>query len=131
MFKLNNQARYYVVIGVCVYLFELGVIVVAQKLGANAVVAVGVSFWLGFGASFGLQKMITFGDKRLHHRVLLPQIAAYSCLVLFNFGFTLLLAKLLLHVMPAVMVRTIALGITTFWNFYLYKMHIFRQNIIN
>jgi putative flippase GtrA len=121
----KTPVQRYLVIGVSVYLFELLVIVAAQALGANSVLAVGISFWLGLLASFGLQKVITFGDKRTHYRVLLPQLAAFSLLVLFNFGFTLLFTKLLEDTLPAVWCRTLALGITTIWNFYLYKTRIF------
>lgn len=115
----------YLTIGASVYIFELLVIVVAQHQGASAVLAVGLSFWLGLFLSFGLQKLVTFGDKRLHHRILLPQLAAYTLLVLFNFGFTMLITKLLSSIMPAVICRTLALGTTTLWNFYLYKSRIF------
>lgn len=125
---LSKPGHRYLVIGASVYVFELLVIVVAQQLGANAVVAVGLSFWLGLVVSFGFQKLVTFGDKRLHHKVLVPQIAAFSLLVLFNFGFTLLFTKLLSGVLPAVLCRTFALGITTIWNFYLYKTRIFKTD---
>ena len=119
--------RRYLVVGVSVYLLELLVIVIAQQLGASSVVAVGVSFWIGLVVSFGLQKFFTFKDKRTHHRILIPQFLAGVALVLFNFGFTLLVTKLLSDVVPAVVARTIALGITTIWNFYLYKTRIFRS----
>jgi putative flippase GtrA len=123
---MSRPSGRYLVIGVSVYLFELVVIFVAQKLGASAIVAVGLSFWLGLVVSFILQKFVTFNDKRTHHRVLLPQIIAVSLLVLFNFGFTLAVAKVLAALLPAVVIRTLALGMTTIWNFYLYKTHIFK-----
>lgn len=113
------------VIGGSVYVVELLVIVVAQTLGASATVAVGLSFWIGLIISFVLTKVITFKDKRTHHRVLVPQIAAFSLLVLFNFSFTVLVTHWLQNALPAVATRTIALGITTIWNFYLYKTRIF------
>ena len=125
---LATPGRRYLVIGGSVYLLELVVIVVAQGLGTSAVVAVGLSFWTGLVVSFGLQKIVTFGDKRLHHRVLLPQIIAYSLLVLFNFGFTIVVTKLLISVIPAVATRTLALAITTLWNFYLYRTRIFKTD---
>lgn len=123
---LKHPGYRYLIVGGSVYVFELVVIVVAQKLGQSAVVAVGLSFWLGLIVSFGLQKIVTFSDKRLHHKILLPQILAFSLLVLFNFGFTLLVTKLLASYIPAVLTRTLALGITTIWNFYLYKTRIFK-----
>ena len=129
--NLTPELKRYLVIGVSVYIFELLVIVIAIQMGSSNVVAVGISFWLGLLVSFALQKIITFGDKRMHHRVLLPQIAAFSLLVLFNFGFTILFTKATTHLMPAVLSRTLALGITTIWNFYLYKTKIFKSGGIS
>jgi putative flippase GtrA len=118
----------YLVIGVSVYVFELLVIYVAQAAGANAVVAIGLSFWLGLMVSFLLQKLVTFRDHRMHHRVVLAQLLAVVGLVMFNFGFTIAVAKLLSNMVPAVVSRTLALGVTTIWNFYLYKTRIFKQS---
>ena len=116
----------YIVIGGSVYLLELVVIVAAQKLGSSAVVAVSLSFWVGLSVSFLLQKLVTFSDKRMSRKILLPQLFAFCVLVLFNFGFTVLVTKLLAPPVPAVITRTIALGTTTIWNFYLYKTRIFK-----
>jgi putative flippase GtrA len=121
----SKAFKRYIIIGGSVYLFELLVIEVALRLGQSSVVAIGLSFWLGLIVSFLLQKFVTFQNKELHHRILLPQVLAFSLLVLFNFGFTILLAKLLAHKLPAVITRTVALGITTLWNFYLYRTRIF------
>lgn len=125
---LSRPLFRYVLVGGSVYLFEVIVILVAQHFGGSAVLAVALSFWLGLLISFLLQKIVTFGDKRMHHRVLIPQVLAFSLLVLFNFGFTLLVTEILQNVIPAVFTRTIALGITTIWNFYLYKTRIFRTD---
>lgn len=125
---LEKPFNRYLIIGVSVYVFELAVIFIAQGFGANALIAVGLSFWLGLIVSFVLQKVITFKDKRLQHRVLIPQVIAFSLLVLFNFGFTLFVTKLLSPPLPAVATRTVALGITTIWNFYLYKTRIFKSS---
>jgi len=58
--------------------------------------------------------------------VVIPQIIAFCVLVLWNFGFTLLVAHILADLVPVAVTRTVALGITTIWNFYLYKTHIFK-----
>jgi putative flippase GtrA len=123
--RLSPHLRRYLVIGVSVYAFELAVIVMALRAGASNVWAVGISFWAGLLVSFFLQKLVTFHDKRMHHRIVLAQFIAVTMLVLFNFGFTLLVTKLLQPLAPAVVSRTLALGITTLWNFYLYKTRIF------
>lgn len=125
---LERPLHRYIIIGGVVYCFELIVIVIAQMLGgAGPVLAVGLSFWLGLIVSFALQKLVAFSDKRLHHKVLLPQIIAFSLLVLFNFFFTLIVTDVLSPAVPAVVSRTIALGITTIWNFYIYKTRIFKS----
>ena len=116
----------YLLIGGSVYLLELLTILIAQRAGASDVVAVGISFWLGLSVSFVLTKLVTFRDKRVHARVLLPQITAFALLVLFNFGFTILVVKFLSSSVPPTVSRSLALVITTIWNFYLYKTRIFR-----
>lgn len=123
---LSRRVQRYVIIGLLVYVFELVVIVSAQAIGLSDVVAVGVSFWFGLLLSFTLQKIITFGDKRLQHHIVLAQFLAVCLLVLFNFCFTLLVTSLLGDYLPAVICRTIALAITTLWNFYIYKKWIFK-----
>jgi len=125
-FSKTHLGRY-ILVGGSVYVLEIIIIVLAQHFGAGQVLAVGLAFWCGLVVSFGLQKLLTFGDRRMHHKILVPQLAAFSALVLFNFGFTLLATKLLQHVLPAVVTRTLALGMTTLWNFYLYKTRIFNQ----
>lgn len=124
---LQRSAYRYLVIGGSVYIFELLVIVLAQRSGATAVWAVAISFCLGTLVSFFLQKLVTFGDKRMHHRILIPQLIATILLVLWNFAFSLLLTRLLEHNLPAILTRTLAIAITTIWNFYLYKTRIFKN----
>lgn len=126
--QLPRAIKSYLVVGSSVYLLELAIILTAQASGASSLVAVGLSFWIGLMISFVLQKFITFGDKRTHHRLVIAQLLAVTGLVIFNFGFTLVVTKLLSSLMPAVVCRTLAIGITTLWNFYLYKTRIFKQS---
>jgi putative flippase GtrA len=127
---LKTPLGKYIILGGGVYLIELLVIVLAQQLGASAVAAVGLSFWIGLAISFGLQKVVTFDDRRAHRKVLLPQVAAYCLLVLFNFSFTILVTDVLSPAVPPAISRTLALAVTTIWNFYLYKTRIFNQDNI-
>jgi len=124
---MKKPGMRYLIVGGSVYVLELVVIVLAQYWGATAVEAVGIAFFVGLVVSFLLQKLFTFGDKRTHHKVLIPQIIAVTLLVLFNFGFSLLVTKLLQDHLPAVVTRTLALGVTTIWNFYLYRTRIFNN----
>lgn len=118
----------YLLVGGSVYVFELAVIVVAQALGSSAVWAVAISYCLGTLVSFFLQKLVTFGDKRMHHRILVPQMIATGVLIAWNFGFSVLVTDALQGHLPAVVTRTLALGVTTIWNFYLYKTRIFKNS---
>jgi putative flippase GtrA len=124
---VDSPKKRYLFVGGSVYVLELAVIYSAIYLHASQLVAVGISFWIGLLASFGLQKFFTFKDKRVERKVVGSQFAAMCTLVLFNFGFTLLLAKLLSPYLPAFVIRTLALGITTLWNFYIYQSHIFSR----
>lgn len=124
---LKRPGIRYLMVGGSVYILELIVIIVAQNMGATATEAVTLSFLIGLVVSFLLQKLFTFGDKRLHHKIVIPQVVAVTLLVLFNLGFTVLVTRLLQNVWPPVVTRTLALGITTIWNFYLYKTRIFNQ----
>lgn len=117
----------YLLVGGSVYVFELLVIVVAQAIVLSAVWAVALSFVLGTIVSFFLQKLVAFRDKRMHRSIVGLQFAAVCALVAWNFTFSIVLTKLLESVLPAVVTRTIALGVTTVWNFYLYKTRIFKQ----
>jgi putative flippase GtrA len=125
---LQRPSSRYLVVGGGVYIFELLVIALAQHLGASAVWAVAIGFCLGTAVSFLLQKIVTFGDRRMHHRILIPQLVSTALLIVWNLAFSVLLTKLLQRHMPAVVSRTLALGITTVWNFYLYKTRIFKHN---
>lgn len=125
---MQRRAYRYLFIGGSVYALEMIVIIAAQSLGASAVMAVGISFWIGIVTSFLLQKFVTFDDKRMHGKILIPQLIAFALLVTFNFGFTLFVTDALAASLPATITRTLALGMTTFWNFYLYKTRIFRTS---
>ena len=126
--KLLEKPGYrYLMIGGSIYVLELAIILVAQKLGASAVWAVAIAFSMGTAVSFFLQKLVTFSDKRMHHKILIPQLVATTLLILWNLGFSVLVTKLFQHHLPAVITRTLALGITTIWNFYLYKTRIFKN----
>jgi putative flippase GtrA len=123
---LQRPGVRYLLIGGTVYVLELIIIILAQRSGASDVVAVGISFWIGLSISFALTKFVTFSDKRVHPKILVSQVGLYMLLIGFNFGFTILAVKLLSGTVPPTVSRTVALAITTIWNFYLYKTRIFR-----
>lgn len=125
--RLNKPVYRYLLIGVSVYLIELLVIFLATRNGMSSVAAVALSFWIGLILSFLLQKVVTFRDHRTHHKIIFNQLLAFGLLVLFNFGFTILVTDLFSPSIPPAVSRTIAIAITTIWNFYLYKTKIFSK----
>jgi len=125
---LSRPGGRYLLTGGSVYLLELVIIVVAQAMGASPVTAVALSFIIGTTVSFIIQKFFTFGDKRTHHKIVATQALAVALLVAFNFGFTVLATKLLENILPAIVVRTLAIATTTLWNFFLYKTRIFKKS---
>ena len=122
---LKTPLHRYIAVGGAVYTAELFCIYMFQKFSANDTLAVAVSFWIGLVLSFVLQKIFTFGDKRVGGKLVATQFLAVTLLVLFNFGFTILASQLLASLLPIYITRTLALGLTTMWNFYLYKTRIF------
>ena len=122
---LQKKTVRYLVVGGTVYLLELWVIMLAQQRGATPTEAVAISFTIGLVVSFFLQKLVTFGDKRMHHKVVLVQAVAVGLLVVWNLCFTVALTSVMQSLLPPTVTRTIALLITTIWNFYLYKTRIF------
>lgn len=125
---LHRPLYRYLIVGSSVYLFELIIIFGSLAMGASNLVAVSLSFWLGLILSFWLQKIVAFNDKRLSHKVLVPQIVAVCVLVGWNYGFTLFVTSFLAPAVPAAISRTVALLVTTTWNFYLYKTRIFKTH---
>ena len=128
MISLSSHLKRYIAVGLSVYALELTAIILLQNLGASSVWAVAISFWIGLLLSFILQKIVAFKDRRKHHRIIVSQLLAFSALVLFNFGFTIIVTNLLQGIIPAFIIRTLAIGITTLWNFYLYKTRIFKND---
>lgn len=101
-------------------------IAIALRVDQSDVSAVSWAFWTGLIVSFGLQKFFTFSDTRTQRRLIIKQVAAVTALVLFNYVFTILVTKVSEGLLPVVASRTVALLITTLWNYYLYKTSIFR-----
>lgn len=128
---LKRSEVRYVLVGGSAYVIEIAIILLAQKLGANNILAVAISFWVGLMYTFILQKFFSFRDRRTHHKVIISQVLMVVALVIFNFAFTIGVTALLQHTFPPVVTRTIAIAITTIWNFYLYRTRIFNTPVLD
>ena len=125
--KTSTLLRY-IIVGGTSYAIELTVILLlVHVLHFNTTLAVSVGFWLGLVISFLLQKFLAFKNTDTHARRLTIQTVYYALLVLFNYGFTLLFVHLLEPFIDLSIARTLALIITTAWNYVIYKKVIFTE----
>lgn len=121
----------YVLAGGLAYGVELVCILSMHRfLGFSAELATACAFWVGLPTSFLLQKIFAFKDYEKGIKTISKQLAAYALLVAFNYAFTLLVVALL----PEnwlIFSRTLALIITTFWNFIFYRTIFNNKNMLN
>lgn len=130
--KAFNQSQFlrYAVIGGLGYIFEMLVLAVAVSLlSAGDHAAVTASYWLGLVFSFVLQKLLAFRNRDRRSVVIGAQATSYVALVLLNYGFTLLFTTLTASVLGVFISRTLALLMTTGWNYFLYRKIIFNNKI--
>ena len=118
----------YIIVGGTSYAIELSVLLLlVHVLHFNTTLAVSIGFWLGLVISFLLQKFLAFKNTDTRARRLTIQTVYYALLVLFNYGFTLLFVHLLEPFIDLSIARTLALIITTAWNYVIYKKVIFTE----
>ena len=125
--KTSTLLRY-IIVGGTSYAIELSVLLLlVHVLHFNTTLAVSIGFWLGLVISFLLQKFLAFKNTDTRARRLTIQTVYYALLVLFNYGFTLLFVHLLEPFIDLSIARTLALIITTAWNYVIYKKVIFTE----
>lgn len=123
----DSQPVRYIFIGGVSYIIEMiALLTCAYILLFSPELSVACSFWVGLIVSFLLQKYIAFNNKSSHKKVIGRQAVLYGLLVLFNYGFTIAFVSLSVDILGLVIARTLALGITTTWNYFVYKQ-IFKQ----
>lgn len=127
----NNTLIRYILTGGTSFLIELGCLLILMELGLGALVAVGISFWIGLATAFILQKIFAFKDTERRYKHIAWQMGVYSALVLINYLFTLVFVALTEPLLGIIISRTIALVITTCWNYVLYRYVIFNPKGIN
>ena len=125
--KTSTLLRY-IIVGGTSYAIELAaLLLLVHVLHFNTTLAVSIGFWLGLVISFLLQKFLAFKNTDTRARRLTIQTVYYALLVLFNYGFTLLFVHLLEPFIDLSIARTLALIITTAWNYIIYKKVIFPE----
>ena len=120
---LNTNLKRYIVVGGLSYLFEMTVILLLKKIfSLTNVEAVTISYWIGLGVAFILQKIITFSnlDKRLH--IIGKQVIIYVVLVLFNYSLNILAVDIFARDSNVYLIRTLVILFCTLINFPVYKI---------
>jgi len=111
------------VVGGLSYLFEMTAILLLKKIfSLTNVEAVTISYWIGLGVAFILQKIITFSnlDKRLH--IIGKQVIIYVVLVLFNYSLNILAVDIFAKDSNVYLIRTLVILFCTLINFPVYKI---------
>jgi putative flippase GtrA len=120
---MQSRPLRYLIAGGCAFVIELGSLYLLKHgFHLSDVYAVALSFWIGFLVAFGLQKWFAFENHEKQPHLLVRQLIGYSGLVAWNFGFTLLMVKLLQGTLSVFVSRTIAIVIITSWNYTVYKV---------
>ncbi|HEV2412539.1 MAG TPA: GtrA family protein [Candidatus Saccharimonadales bacterium] len=118
----------YVFIGGLTYIIDIAILVgLYAGLHTTRALAASASFWVGLLISFLLQKLVAFQDYQKEIRAISKQIVWYAVLVAFNYSLTVVIVSLF----PGryiILSRTIALAITTCWNFLVYKRLVFKTS---
>lgn len=128
LIRQNKTLVRYVLVGVAGVLFELAVIFIAVKVfSASDALAVTASYWLGVVFSFLLQKFFAFENKDVRVTTVGYQTATFVVLLGFNYLFTLVFVHFMSGLLGVYLARMVALVITTGWNFFIYKLIIFRK----
>ena len=127
---VRKQYVRYLIVGGSAYIVEAAsLLLLLNVLSLGAVTSVAISFWIGFIMAFLLQKYITFANKQKSKKAMLNQLVLYGLLVLLNYIFTILFVYTLAGAFGALLTRTIAIIITTIWNYFIYSKLIFKLEV--
>lgn len=94
-------------------------------------ISVLIGLFLGFIVNFCMNKFWSFrtAKNRSHHPAVV-QLVLYSILFTINYAFTYFFIRLLQHHnIPASFDKLLATGCITIWNYFVYKLAIFKQNV--
>lgn len=119
----------YIIAGVVSYLIEISTLLSIHKIFKISVLeSAAIAFWIGLLTSFVVQKFFTFNNYHKKYNLLAMQVIQYSILVLVNYVFTLIVVYIFSQ-KYIIFSRTLALIITTGWNYIVYK-RIFKNEVV-
>lgn len=117
----------YVFVGGLTYVVDITILVgMYAGLHTSRSLAASASFWAGLFFSFLLQKLVAFQDYQKEVKAISKQALAYGVLIAFNYFLTVFIVNLFPG-RDIVYSRTLAVGITTIWNYVVYKKLVFRE----
>lgn len=118
----HSKVVRYVLVGGFAYLAEIGLLYLLHDvLHVDPIISVTISFWLGFGLAFVLQKYIAFQNHERARHVIIRQLVWYGLLVAWNYVFTVAIVAALEAHVSVLLCRTFAIFMITGWNFLMYK----------
>jgi putative flippase GtrA len=124
--KESSLLRYFLV-GMVAYLIDIGTLIGFYRyLHSSRAEAAAVSFWAGTLAGFVMQKFVAFQDYQKELKALSKQGASYAILLAFNYILTILIVDLFPG-RDIIYSRTLAVAMTTIWNYVVYKKLVFRE----
>ena len=124
----EHTAVRYIVVGGLSYGIEVSILfMLVSFLHVSSLVGVGISFWVGLAVSFLLQKFLAFSNTTIKTEHLFKQSVQYGLLVVINYAFTLWFVSAFESMAGLLIARTVALVITTMWNYFVYAKIIFKK----
>lgn len=123
---IHNSLFRYVFVGGMAYIIDIGVLIICYEvLHTPRGVAVGLSFWAGLLFSFGMQKFVAFQDFQREVKAISRQAFWYAGLVAFNYFLTIAIVSYFPG-KDIILSRTLAVAITTLWNYLIFRNIIFK-----
>ncbi len=123
---LQRPIARYIFVGGLSYIVDIMVLIgLYEGIHTSRALAASASFWTGLVISFVLQKFVAFQDFQQEIKALSRQVVGYGMLVAFNY----LLTVFIVSIFPGkdiILSRTLAVALTTLWNFVIYRRLIFR-----
>lgn len=119
---LQKSVFRYIFAGGLAYLVEMAILAVLHYgLGLPDLVSAAISFWLGYIFAFFMQRIFTFKDTSRQGGRLARQFIFTTVLLGFNYAFTLTLVHLFSPALGVIVMRTVAIVVTTMWNYVIMK----------
>jgi putative flippase GtrA len=124
---LQNSLFRYIFVGGIAYIVDIAVLIgLYEGVHTSRALAAAVSFWAGLIVSFIMQKFVAFHDYQKELKAISRQAVWYGLLIAFNYTLTIIIVSLFPG-RDIIYSRTLAVALTTLWNYLIYRHIIFRK----